>query len=371
MLPASKMNFSFSTYWRKLANGNRENPLDGLLLSILIPLSLPYAFIQRMRDRLYRSGILKSRTLPRPVISVGNLTVGGTGKTPVTAYIARLLLEQGIKVAVLSRGYGGTLEGTTAVVSDGTRILLTAEECGDEPYLLASTVPGLIVVIGSKRHSAGLLAMEKAAPDIFLLDDGFQHQQLQRDLNILLVDARHPFGNGWCLPAGLLREPLSGVERADLVIRTRCSDGYPPDAPIPGIPFCNARHDLGDAVPLTGGEPLQLADLHDKRIFAFAGIAEPHAFFRELEAQGLNLVSTRCLSDHVSYDSSLLGEIAETMDASEADYTLTTEKDGVKLRHIPAEHAKKILLARLDLSIDNPAPLTTALRNLLQKQLQL
>lgn len=367
MLPHSEMKSSFSTYWRDLANGKRKHVLDRLLLGLLIPLSLPYAFVQRLRAGLYRGGIFRSHTLPRPVVSIGNITVGGTGKTPVTAFVARLLQAEGLKVAVLSRGYGGTKEGTAAIVSDGSRLLLTAEECGDEPYLLASTVPGLMVAIGSSRHSAGLLAMDELSPDIFLLDDGFQHLQLQRDLNILLVDARSPFGNGWCLPAGLLREPFAGTGRADFIIRTRCHSEYMPDTSVPGIPFCNARHDLGDAVPLQGGEPITLDTLRNKRIIAFAGIAEPQAFFDGLRAQGLNLVATRCLPDHAAYGPSILGEITETINACNADYAVTTEKDGVKLRHLSGEHAQKIMLARLKLSIDNPAQLITALRNLLQK----
>lgn len=366
MLPHSEMKSSFSTYWRDLANGKRKQVLDRLLLCLLIPLSLPYAFVQHLRAGLYRGGILRSRTLPRPVVSIGNITVGGTGKTPVTALVARHLLAEGARVAVLSRGYGGTREGTTAIVSDGTRLLLTAEECGDEPYLLASSVPGLIVAIGSNRHAAGMLVMQHLPPDIFLLDDGFQHLQLHRDLNILLIDAKNPFGNGWCLPAGLLREPLAGTGRADLVIRTRFSR-CTPETPLPGLPYCNAHHDLGDAVPLHGGEPIELATLRNKRIIAFAGIAEPHAFFDGLRAQGLNLVATRCLPDHTAYGPSVLGEITETINACNADYAVTTEKDGVKLRHLSGEHAKKIMLARLKLSIDNPAQLITALRNLLQK----
>jgi tetraacyldisaccharide 4'-kinase len=152
---------------------------------------------------LYRIGILETRKLPRLVISIGNIAVGGTGKTPVTAHLARLIMAQGLKVAVLSRGYGGTLEGQTAIVSDGREITLSADQCGDEPFLLAKSVPGLAVVIGSDRYAAGQLALKGFDTDIFLLDDGFQHLRLHRDLNILLLDCSRPFGNGWdCLLNG-------------------------------------------------------------------------------------------------------------------------------------------------------------------------
>ena len=361
------MRSSLSTYWRDLANGTRNGILDRLLLMLLVPLALPYALIQRLRSGLYRAGLLRTKRLPRPVISVGNITVGGTGKTPVTALIARLLLERGAKVAVLSRGYGGTMEGTAAIVSDGSRILLTAEECGDEPYLLASTVPGLMVVMGADRHQAGMLAMERLVPDIFLLDDGFQHLALHRDLNILLLDCTTPFGNGWTLPAGLLREPAVAAQRAHLVIHTRCPAGTIATPAVAGKPHCTARHLLGDARPLSGGDPAPIDALRDRTILAFAGIAEPTAFFDELAAHGLNVVTTLAFPDHVRYTDTRVSELAAAMHVCGADCAITTEKDGVKLGHLPPELARKTLLARLELSLDDPSRLTALLYNLLQK----
>lgn len=361
------MRASLATYWRGLASGTRKGLLDRLLLVLLIPLSLPYALLQHLRAVLYQTGSLRTKRLPRPVISIGNITVGGTGKTPVTACIARLLLAQGLKVAVLSRGYGGSREGQTAIVSDGEHVFLTAEECGDEPFLLATTVTGLMVVTGSDRHAAGLLAMERLAPDIFLLDDGFQHLRLHHDLNILLLDCSRPFANGWTLPAGLLREPKSAGARADLVIQTRCPEGITATAVIAGKPHCCARHRLADAIPLTGGEASPLESLRGRKIVAFAGIAEPQAFLDGLLARGLDLVATLCLPDHVIYDDARLNQIADLMHTTGADCALTTEKDGVKLKHLPAELAKKTLLIRLDLALDDPAPLMASLRNLLQK----
>jgi tetraacyldisaccharide 4'-kinase len=311
--------------------------------------------------------VLTTKELPRPVVSIGNITVGGTGKTPFTAHVARLLLSQGMRVAVLSRGYGGSLAGRTAIVSDGRELFLTAAECGDEPFLLAVTVPGLMVVVGSDRHSAGVLAMERLYPDIFLLDDGFQHLRLRRDLNVLLTDSERPFGNGWTLPAGLLREPPAAAGRADLVIRTRCSAKT---TAMPGMadkPSCNARHRLVDALPLSGGAALRLDSLAGSRILAFAGIAEPVAFFEGLRSLGLNLVHTLPLPDHAVYDDALISGIAAAMQRWNADWALTTEKDGVKLKRLPLPLAEKTLLARLEMIIDDPAPLAAALRNLLQK----
>jgi tetraacyldisaccharide 4'-kinase len=333
----------------------------------LMPVSLLYSLLMQLRVLMYSVGIVTRKKLPRPVISVGNVTVGGTGKTPVTAYIARLLLSQGLKVTILSRGYGGSLEGQTVVVSDGTTVMLRATECGDEPFLLAATTPGLSVVIGPDRYAAGLVAMKQLAPDVFILDDGYQHIQLHRDLDILLLDATRPFGNGWTLPAGLLREPRSACARADLIIHTRCPEGITAAGIIAQRPFCTARHRLTGILSLTGGEMLPFDSLHGTHVLAFSGIADPQFFFDGLRAHGLNPVATLSLPDHVQYDDSLIDEIKKAMLTTGANYALTTEKDGVKLQHLPVGLAEKTLLARLELTIDDPTPLNTLLRNLLQK----
>ena len=361
------MKTAFSTYWRDLAKGARTTTVDRLLILLLAPLSRVYSLIQQLRAVLYRIGILKVYRLPRPVISIGNITVGGTGKTPVTAYVARLLLEQGHKVAVLSRGYGGRLEGQSVVVSDGATVMLGPRECGDEPYLLASTVPGLMVVIGTDRYAAGRLAMQQFSPDIFLLDDGYQHLRLHRDLNILLLDCSCPFGNGRTLPAGLLREPAGAARRADLIILTRCPEGTtiaPLDARIPACVSC---HRIADLLPLAGGSAGPLSSLGTSKVLAFAGIADPTSFFNELKTRGLNVVHTIRLPDHSAYSTSDLSAIMDAMEKYDADLAVTTEKDGVKLQGLPPEFQSRILLARLELVFDEPAHLEDKLRNLLQK----
>lgn len=361
------MSFSLATYWRELANGNRRGLVDRLLLGLLVPFSVPYALIQVLRALLYRSGILTSRSLPRPVISIGNITVGGTGKTPVTLFIARLLLSRGLRVVVLSRGYGGTLEGKTAVVSDGTTILLSADEAGDEPFLMATALPGLGVVIGSDRHAAGMLAMEGLAPDLFLLDDGFQHLRLKRDLNILLMDARTPLGNGFCLPAGLLREPPAAARRADLIIHTRCKEVIDTIPGLEHIPQISARHELVDATPLAGGAPLPLETISGRRIVAFAGIADPKNFFEGLVCSGIPPVETVSFPDHIRYTSDVIERLADAKKRHSADCLLTTEKDGVKLSRLPSSLIETIWLVRLSLKISRLDILDENLRKLLQK----
>ena len=268
---------------------------------------------------------------------------------------------------MLSRGYGGALKGRTAIVSDGREIFLDAGQCGDEPFLLASTVPGVMVVIGSDRYAAGLHAMEILSPDIFLLDDGFQHLRLSRDLNILLLDCKRPFGNGWTLPAGLLREPCVAVGRADLIIHTRCSDDTSPATVNSGKPFCKARHRLESVVPPLGGPPVAIEGLRGKKVLAFAGIAEPDHFFDELRSRGMELVDSVTFPDHAVYNEVRIAELCFRMRACGAEYAVTTEKDGVKLGQPPPELTGKILLAPLVLTIDDPAPLLALLRNFLQK----
>ena len=361
------MNKSYHTYWRELASGSRTGPTDSLVLLFLSPFAWLYSLALRLRADLYRIGMLKTHRLTRPVVSIGNITVGGTGKTPVTAYIARFLLAQGYRVAVLSRGYGGSLEGQTCVVSDGASIMLSARECGDEPYLLASTVPGLMVVIGTDRYAAGQLAIQQLSPDIFLLDDGFQHLRLYRDLNILLLDFSRPFGNGWTLPAGILREPSSEVRRADLAIFTRAPEGATITTDTRGIPGCASCHTIVDLLQLGSQTPVPFSRCLGQKVLAFAGIADPDSFFVGLRAGGLNLVHTLTLPDHAVYDKEQCKEIAEAMRASGADLMVTTEKDGVKLKGFSKELMALTLLARLELTIENPELLKGLLTDLLQR----
>ena len=188
-------------------------------------------------------------------------------------------------MTVLSRGYGGSLRGKIAVVSDGTKLLRDADEAGDEPCLLAATIPGLSVVVGADRYRAGLLAMERCPPDVFLLDDGYQHLRLKRDLNVLLLDSSRPFGNGRTLPAGLLREPRAAAERADVVIYTRCS-GEEESGHILEKPSCRAFHHLVGITRLERREMRPFADLHAMRGVAFAGIADPGSFFETWRRKG-------------------------------------------------------------------------------------
>jgi tetraacyldisaccharide 4'-kinase len=322
----------FDEYFIKLTSGDNHSPADRIILNLLRIISFGYAALMWARAVAYRLSIFRSCRLPRPVISVGNVTVGGTGKTPVTAWIAAYLLTGGKKVAVLSRGYGGSLEGTVAVVSDGVKRILTPLEAGDEPCLLADNLPGLVVVIGSSRYEAGLLAMERFQPDIFILDDGFQHLNLRRDLNILLLDAKKPFGNGFVFPAGLLREPVGAINRADLVVFTRADRSAGTVERIPAnLPVISCEHGLSGYRPYSGGDIRSFEKLEGLKGLAFAGIADPNQFFDSLEKCGVQLVATIAFPDHTDYGDDEIAALAKLKRSSSADYLITTSKDAVKM----------------------------------------
>ncbi len=340
---------SLAVRWRKMAEGGHAGLLWQLTRIILFLPAICYSLLLWLRAKLYQYGLFKSYRLHCPVISIGNLAVGGTGKTPVTAWIANLLIRQGKRVAVLSRGYGGQLQGRPTVVSDGQNILCTAQEAGDEPYLLASSVPGLMVVVGADRYQAGLLALERLKPEIILLDDGFQHIRLKRDLNILLLDAAKPFGNGFTLPLGLLREPPSAMKRADFVIYTRHRPGL--QVADPGLPYCCTRHQLTSLRRLDNGTELPCDTLKQARIAAFAGIARPQDFFDGLQQLGLPVIARLALPDHAQYNAAQLAELGELVQTSSPDWLVTTEKDGVKLSNLNLPWQGRLLTVKLELQL--------------------
>ncbi|HUD70320.1 MAG TPA: tetraacyldisaccharide 4'-kinase [Dongiaceae bacterium] len=311
-------------------------PLRRLVL--LVP-GLLYRGAVGLRNRLYDGGILKATTLPAPSIAFGNLTVGGTGKTPMTSHVAGLLEAAGYRVGILSRGYGRRGR-TPLLVSDGRRILADAAAAGDEPWLLARDHPAAGVAVGGDRIAAAALLREALRPEVYLLDDAFQHRRVRRDLNILLVDGGTIFGNGRILPFGPLREPLSGLRRADAVVLTR-GDGAVP-GPLaralerhhPRLPIFEARIAPTRFVGADGAtaDPGALRGL---AIFAFAGIARPDRFFADLEATGARVLGRRAFPDHHPYDAGDFDAIARAASATGAVYLVTTEKDLVRLHGRP------------------------------------
>ena len=202
--------------------GRTRSPFWEAALTLL---SAPYGFAVSVRHALYTLRVLKRKRLECAVISVGNITLGGTGKTPAVVHIAGFLLKHQRRLVVISRGYGRTDEASVRVVSDGNKLLVDAHIGGDEPVLIASKLPLVPVVVGRDRHQAALEACSRYHPDVVILDDGFQHVQLRRTLDIVLVNARDPFGNGKLFPAGILREPIQALHRAHAVLISGVEDG--------------------------------------------------------------------------------------------------------------------------------------------------
>lgn len=309
--------------WSKETIGH--NPFEMLLRGA----SFLYRLAISLRNRFYELGLLRQAKLPCKVISVGNITVGGTGKTPMVIYLANLLKEKGFHPAVLSRGYKGKTKAPINVVSDGNRIFMKAEDCGDEPLLIAKSVNGVPVLTGPKRVLTGRVAMEQFGADILILDDAYQHRQLARDIDIVLVNAGRPLGNGFPLPAGPLREPPSSLKRADFIIRT---GGGSPTAPIySSKQEYRALHQAVSVVNGATGRDYPLENLRGSRVCAFAGIASPEAFRQTLSETGAVVVAFLPYPDHHDYSREDIREIQKQAVEEKADMIVTTEKDGVKL----------------------------------------
>lgn len=312
---------------RRLTLQGPENFQEQVLVWILIPLGLLYGGLMWIRSLLYQAGVLSTCYSKIPVVSVGNLAVGGTGKTPFTDYLLDYFENKGLKPAVVSRGYGGSFSGKFAVVSDGNGPVLSADYCGDEPYLLAKKHPQSMVIISPQRRDAIEWLNANRDIDVIILDDAFQHLQVERDLNIVLLDAARPYGNGYPLPAGLLREFPCALNRADLFVLTRSESEQ---APFTGqAPTIRCRHQISDQLESLEGQKITVGDLVGKKGVAFAGIARPEIFFKSLDGLGLDLVDTFSFSDHERYSAQVLSQLSTTK--CQIDYFITTEKDAVKI----------------------------------------
>lgn len=306
------------------------------------PLSPLYGLLMGLRASLYRSGLLPSARLPVPVISVGNLTMGGTGKTPLVQYVARMVQHQGRLPAIVSRGYGGTARGRCNLVSAGDLPLLPATEAGDEPRLLAETLPGVPVLTGRIRKFPGRRAVELGA-DVLILDDGFQHLALKRDINLVLFHADTLAGNSRVFPGGDLREPVGALRRADAFILTGTCDRNRKRADqfavllamrFPGRPIFRAGYEptsiltYEEGISTTG----EFEAMRAIPLFAFAGIARPETFARTLRELNLDIVDFQSLPDHMPYRQAQLAALFDQARQRGAAACVTTEKDMVKLR---------------------------------------
>ncbi|MCL1980854.1 MAG: tetraacyldisaccharide 4'-kinase [Proteobacteria bacterium] len=314
------------------------------------PFSPFYSLAMRLRESLYRRGILPSYRFEVPVVSVGNLTMGGTGKTPMVQYLARLLQEHGFKPAIVSRGYGGAARGKVNLVSDGSNLLLDAHAAGDEPRLLAETLPGVPVLTGMVRRLPARRALSMGA-DVLLLDDGFQHLPVVRDIDLVLFNTDRLAGNSRVFPGGDLREPVAGLRRATGFVMTGVHGANRERAErfadllrskFPSIPVAFAGLEMESLVGFTPSGlivPVEAGPLQGQPCFGFCGIAHPELFRQTLTDQGFPLAGFLPLADHQPYSEALLERLVAQAQKSGAQWLLTTEKDMVKLvgraAHLP------------------------------------
>jgi tetraacyldisaccharide 4'-kinase len=305
---------------------------------LLTFLSWLYGIAVSLRRWFHKIGWIESKKLPARVISVGNLTAGGTGKTPMVIAIARRLKEKGFRPAVLSRGYGGKAGKGVAVVSDGEKIYEGPEMVGEEPVLIARRSPGVPVVVGSDRYRTGGFAFQKWGADPMVLDDGFQYLGVKKDVSLLLVDATNPFGNGYLLPRGILREPADMLRSADGIVLTKAN--LIPDAAA----LSKRIRDIAGPVPIFRADliPVRLVrwatesrvsldGLKGKNVVCFSGIGNPASFRKILEQLGAKISKEFVFKDHHVYSNKEEDGIAMAAKETGCDFVITTEKDAVKI----------------------------------------
>jgi len=307
--------------YRSIISGADKRFRASFLRIILRPAGILYGLGMRIRNLMYDLGILSSCSVEVPVISIGNITTGGTGKTPLVIWMCNYLHQKGIRCAILTRGYK-----------------TQPEQISDEPALLTKACPGTAVVVNADRISGARKAIEQHQAQVLVLDDGFQHRKLKRDLDIVAIDATCPFGYNRVLPAGLLREPKSGLKRASAAVITRFDQAD--EAQIgrieqeihryaPGIPIAKAAHRHTHAATYSNAA-IELDQLRGKPVLAFCGIGNPNAFFDRLRRNGIDTVETIAFNDHHLYTTQDLKQIFSRADACGAEAIVCTQKDWVK-----------------------------------------
>ena len=342
---------SQKTYFR-IISGEATGLIGEAARMVLTALSWPYEAVVRVRNHLYASGRLKTHTVGVPVICVGNLTTGGTGKTPLVVWLCRYLQPKRIGCSILTRGYK-TREG----------------EASDEPALLAAQCPGAAVIVNPDRVAGAAEAICHHDAQVLVMDDGFQHRRLSRDLDIVAIDATRTFGYGRILPAGLLREPVTGLRRAHAVVLTRC-DQVSADTLKrieedlrrihPDLVVARSVHAPVGITTLTGTE-IQVEQLRGQRIFAFCGIGNPKSFFHMVEQAGAVLVGSAVYDDHYRYTVDDLERIYRKAARRKASLILTTQKDWTKAAPLASPGEPSLACLAVELQITAGQPQLTAL----------
>ncbi len=326
-------------YLLRVINGKENDFKAKIVVVILNVLATIYNGLLKLRALAYKVGLKKSQDLCSPVISIGNITVGGTGKTPLVKFLATEFKQRDLETAILTSGYKSEAEDDLIVVSDGKKILVDVEQAGDEAYLLARNLEEVPVISGRQRSLTGDYACRKYKPDFIILDDGFQHWQLNRDYDIVVIDGTNPFSNGRLLPSGLLREPVSSLKRANAFVITKADQ-------ITGKKLAKIKQEIraynSDAVIITtkhspgylreiGSSKQEKIELKDKRIVAVSGIGNPESFTETLTSLEAEVVEHFKFPDHYQYDTEDIMEIYATATTEDVDMIITTEKDAVSI----------------------------------------
>ncbi|MCD6505110.1 tetraacyldisaccharide 4'-kinase [Candidatus Poribacteria bacterium] len=333
----------------EIITGVRVGFIPSMILTLLTPFSLLYGLICLIRRWIYEVGVLKGKRLPIPVVCIGSVVAGGTGKTSMTIYLAELLASRGIKPVIICSGYGGRSK-STIIVSDGKRITADVEAAGDEAYMLAERMlrQGIPVIAGRDRFKAGMIAFNRFKPDLLLLDDGFQHLKLSRDLDLVVVDGAEPFGTGRLLPAGTLREPPSALKRADLIILMNSGSSERKVKRLSGGKLiCRSNRIPSHLRPIGERNRVKLNKLQGKKVLAVCSIGNPSSFERMLSNLGCR-VHLLGFPDHHFYSREDLKAIEEMK--VEFDLIVTTAKDEPKLLRLGFRNG---LVLEIDLEMDH------------------
>ena len=368
----------------KHVHGQANPFLSPFLRPVGVLLKHVYTAIVSLRNTCYTRGIFQARRLPCTVISVGNIVVGGTGKTPAVIAIAKQLQADGVRVAILLRGYKRQSREKITIVTDGEKRFCTAAESGDEADMMARLLPGIPIIVGRHRYAAGQLAITRFKSEVLLLDDGFQHRQLHRDVDIVTIDATRPFDTGQLLPVGTLREPVTALRRADMLLLTRTDSIGRRDIPVRS-PASIGRRDIPVPIPETSKpgrallreelsklapntpilesvhrpthlyrlhasgdlEQLPLNWLSGKRLLAVCGIGNPNAFVTTLNHYAPETVEPLAFPDHHAYTEADCQRIQRKMTQTGAICIVTTQKDEQKL----ASFADKLPIAVLAVTL--------------------
>jgi tetraacyldisaccharide 4'-kinase len=343
-------------YWQRIWLDDKDIGRYTVIKIIASAISIIYRLIIIFRNRLYDDKILATVKLPCPVISVGNITTGGTGKTPCVIMLAQMLLSHGFKPAVLSRGYGGDNTQSINIVSDGKNILLDSKTAGDEPFLIAQTLSSVPVLIGPQRIKTGMTAIELYGANVLICDDAMQHRQIFRDINLVLLDSHDPLGNGYILPRGKLREPVAGLKRASAFILTRTDEVPMTDIIEKKLPQMRdihtftSIHRLRDVVKGDYRNKWPISYLAGKRVCAFCGIANPDSFEKSLLAAQARISSLDTFPDHHNYTVNELEMIKDKFSNYKADLIITTQKDYMRIQNY-TEFLNNMYVLRIEMEI--------------------